>query len=650
LKKALALLLMITLACSFGLVGVISAADMTLHAGINRANDEVTIQGQASNGPGNAVTVEVRNPNGHIDYIDRVSTGEEGSFQFKYKLKNKVLGSYTVRASAAGIDGQTTTSFTVGPVDETPAGDTTPPAWTNGVVKASRVTSSGLTLSWSTASDNVAVTSYKIYRSGEIEPVASTNANTLTVQITGLAESAEYTFKVEAVDAEGNRSVDGPSIRVSTAAEIKSPTVTIQDGNNKKLEVTENTTALGTPINVSVSSEVNDAVITVASLLDPPVHGVVNTKPLPELTISAMLNQISTTQPVKLEMPEGMILNASAGDDWDGTIHIPTIQPIDSVTVVADTGKTATVTSVIEIGFGDVPLTLSKAARILIPGQAGKFAGYYRGTTFTKISAKLDSDNQLTADSQIPDGGDAYIYSGNDLVIWTKHFTKYVIYTQTEQDNSGGGGGGDNNGGSSGSGNIPVDPQPPIIDTPPTVGDKVDVKLSDISGHWAAANIEELIATGAIEGYLDGTFKPDHNITRAEFVKLLVSALKLPAKTGKLFADTDSHWAKEYIATAQANGIAGGYTETTFGPDDLITREQMAVMVINAAKLDLVTDEPSFTDKASISDWARRAVATAKKYGIIEGYPDQGFKPSASATRAEAAKVIVIVMEHLNKK
>jgi chitodextrinase len=650
LKKALALLLMITLACSFGQVGVISAADMTLNAGINRANDEVTIQGQASNGPGNAVTVEVRNPNGLIDYIDRVTTGDGGSFQFKYKLKNKVLGTYSVRASAAGIDGQTTTSFTIGPIDETPAGDTTPPAWINGVVKASRVTSSGLTLSWSTASDNVAVTGYKIYRSGENEPIASTNADTLTVMITGLTESKEYTFKVEAEDAKGNHSVDGPSIRVSTAAEIKSSTITIQDGNNKKLEVTENTTALGTPINVSVSSEVSDAVITVAALLTPPADGLVSTKTLPGLTISAILNEISTIQPVKLEMPGGMKLSTSASHDWDGTIHIPTIKPIESVTVDADTGKTATVSAVIEIGFDDVPLTLSNAARILVPGQAGKFAGYYRGTTFTKITTQLSSDDQLTADSQIPDGGDAYIYSGNDLVIWTKHFTKYVIYTQTENSGSDGGGGSSDDSGS-GNGSTPViDPKPPVAEPVTPEEAKSDIKLIDIDGHWAAKDIADLIITGAIEGYPDRTFKPDHNITRAEFVKLLVSALKLPVKTGKVFADTDSHWAKEYIAAAHANGIAGGYTETTFGPDDLITREQMAVMVINAAKLDVVTDNLSFTDEASISDWARSAVATAKEYGIIEGYPDQSFKPSANATRAEASKVIVKGLEHIYKK
>jgi hypothetical protein len=168
-----------------------------------------------------------------------------------------------------------------------------------------------------------------------------------------------------------------------------------------------------------------------------------------------------------------------------------------------------------------------------------------------------------------------------------------------------------------------------------------EVVLTDIAGHWAEANIKALVATGAIAGYPDNTFKPNNNITRAEFASILVRAFNLEPKAGKIFNDTANSWAKDSIATAYAYGIIQGYSDTTFGPDDLITREQMAVMVVKAANLTDITNSEAFVDNDKISDWAQDAVAIAKANGIIAGYPDNTFNPQGNATRAEAATVIL---------
>ncbi|HAG11370.1 MAG TPA: hypothetical protein DCK76_08340 [Desulfotomaculum sp.] len=165
--------------------------------------------------------------------------------------------------------------------------------------------------------------------------------------------------------------------------------------------------------------------------------------------------------------------------------------------------------------------------------------------------------------------------------------------------------------------------------------------LNDISGHWAKGNIEKLAATGAVSGYPDKTFKPDATITRAEFVTILVKAFEFAPQAGKVFADTASHWAKNFIATAAALGIAGGYDDNNFGPDDLITREQMAVMIAKAKKLDLINGETAFADKDSISEWAEGAVFAAVTNKIMQGYPDNTFRPLGNATRAEAVTAIV---------
>jgi hypothetical protein len=176
----------------------------------------------------------------------------------------------------------------------------------------------------------------------------------------------------------------------------------------------------------------------------------------------------------------------------------------------------------------------------------------------------------------------------------------------------------------------------------PEKPEPTSVQLSDIKGHWAEQFIAELVNAGAVGGYPDGTFKPDQTISRAEFATILVKALQLPAKDGKVFDDTANHWGREYIATAAAHGIVSGYSDTAFGPDDSITREQMAVMIAKAANLQADSSQPmSFKDQEQISSWAAEAVSTSVSRGIIKGYPDNTFRPLGSATRAEAATVIV---------
>ncbi|MCG9969971.1 Ig-like domain-containing protein, partial [Pelotomaculum terephthalicicum JT] len=199
--------------------------------------------------------------------------------------------------------------------------------------------------------------------------------------------------------------------------------------------------------------------------------------------------------------------------------------------------------------------------------------------------------------------------SGNTITVQVDHFTKFAVIAAGEEEAK------------------------PI--------EKPAGSLNDITGHWAMDNINKLVDMGCINGYPDGSFKPDHTITRAEFATMLVKAFKLESQGGKIFADTASHWAKDYLVAAAANGVINGYDNNTFGPDDLITREQMAVMIVKAAKLNMVTEETAFADSGSISGWAGEAMATAAKNGLIKGYPDNTVRPQGNATRAEAVTVIL---------
>lgn len=185
----------------------------------------------------------------------------------------------------------------------------------------------------------------------------------------------------------------------------------------------------------------------------------------------------------------------------------------------------------------------------------------------------------------------------------------------------------------------PVGPvQPPVVDP---VQPPAQVQFKDTKGHWAQDNIAQLVTMGAIDGYGDGTFLPEKGISRAEFVTVLVKALKLEASSDKVFADTATHWAKKEIAIANALGIVEGYSADTFGPDDGITREQMAVMVVKAAKITPVTTAANFSDQGQISAWALDYVNTAFANQLINGYGDNTYQPQKGSTRAEAVTVIL---------
>ena len=201
----------------------------------------------------------------------------------------------------------------------------------------------------------------------------------------------------------------------------------------------------------------------------------------------------------------------SASTTWDGVIAAPTVT---TVTLPETSGQTTTLSTAIEVGFAGAKLSFDKAVRILLPGQAGKKAGFVRdGIAFTEITAVCAADNQATGDGLAPDG-ECKIDVGADLVIWTKHFTTFATYTQTVippvvVPPSGGGGGG-------GGGGILVQPSTlssaaQKVDT--NKDNKVDMlDLVVVMANWnknGAGNIAD--------------FNNDSKVDILDFVELLVN-------------------------------------------------------------------------------------------------------------------------------
>jgi len=167
------------------------------------------------------------------------------------------------------------------------------------------------------------------------------------------------------------------------------------------------------------------------------------------------------------------------------------------------------------------------------------------------------------------------------------------------------------------------------------------------SNTWAKDAVLNLTKKGVINGDGTGNFNPDNNVTREEFVKMLIYALNLNNKNSKsTFNDLPvTHWAYSSVSSAFENGIVLG-KGSFFGTGENITRQDMAVICYKAiARLkELEATKPAFLDKDEIDDYAKEAVGSMQNIGIINGFEDNRFYAKSSATRAQAAVIIDKVM------
>ena len=176
--------------------------------------------------------------------------------------------------------------------------------------------------------------------------------------------------------------------------------------------------------------------------------------------------------------------------------------------------------------------------------------------------------------------------------------------------------------------------------------------FNDIKGvKWAQSAIESLYKKGIINGMGNGKFMPSGNVTREQFAKMAVTAFSsVNGNVQNNFADVDENdWFCTYVNTAFENGILNGTGENMFGTGAFITREDMAVIIYNCAKLKGITlKEGSLTvsDENNISDYAKIPVSALLNSGIVNGTGSGEFNPKGFATRAEAAKMIYMLLEY----
>lgn len=164
---------------------------------------------------------------------------------------------------------------------------------------------------------------------------------------------------------------------------------------------------------------------------------------------------------------------------------------------------------------------------------------------------------------------------------------------------------------------------------------------------WAQISVNALASRHIVSGVGDNEFAPQKAITRAEFLKLMMEAYDL-VKLGYTASFTDAkagEWYYDSVASAQTMKIVSGYQDGSFGLNQCISREEMAVMsvrILKAAGIELPKTRAAvvFHDASQIAGFAVSDITTMSEAGWMEGQDLGNFAPKAQATRAETAVLI----------
>ena len=183
-----------------------------------------------------------------------------------------------------------------------------------------------------------------------------------------------------------------------------------------------------------------------------------------------------------------------------------------------------------------------------------------------------------------------------------------------------------------------------------------ETKFNDVSANdWFASAVDYVTGKGMMNGTADNTFSPKANTTRGMVVTVLYRLENQPSTSAASFTDVASGaYYANAVAWANANGIVSGYGSGKFGPNDKVTREQLAAILYRYAqykKYDVSVGEDtnilSYDDAQSISSYAIPAIQWACGAGVVTGKSGSKLDPKGNATRAEVAAMLMRFCENV---
>lgn len=197
------------------------------------------------------------------------------------------------------------------------------------------------------------------------------------------------------------------------------------------------------------------------------------------------------------------------------------------------------------------------------------------------------------------------------------------------------------------------DEDKPEDEEKPADGAQEEVKSGSFrdvtSTHWAFDSVERAAELGLVTGYSDGTFRPDTPVTRAQFVLMLWRMCGKPAAAkAASFADASADWYQDALSWAVEKGYVNGLSDTRFGPDAPITRQQAMAILFRLNGGQRGTEltltgiyEQTFADSTTIASWAKDATWWAVYHELVSGVGGSRIAPEANASRAQIAAILL---------
>lgn len=534
------------------------------------------------------------------------------------------------------------------------AEDIKPPYW-EGDLSSSNITQNSVTLAWPSANDNVEVISYKIFNGDTL--LATVDGNVHSYNVTGLQPETQYTFKVEAGDASANWS--GPLTLVVTTASLPvvNPTPPGPINTESDDEITEPVlSVIGQFLTEEDSIDISNYITGTLEngnqevgnfvISDSLFNSTIKDKPKGSKLTLAIPDSVDK---VNLKLSNTLVQNLQEKESileisfMNHTFVIPVLA-IDTELfngIAGESGASQTVLIEINRSEQDQKRMLEQATKqgldlISDPFEFRMVYSYDNkvidiGNYRNYIMEIIDLPNDVNPNSI------AGVFLNSDQIL-SPFPTKVQLPSATDN------------------GKVVLRYQNNGLHGLVTN----TLLFKDIAGHWAEEEINKLASKLIVNGYDGDNFKPNENVTRAEIVAIIVRALGLnETDSNKLFSDVsgDEWYAKSINAAVEA-GIINGYDDGTFKPNVYVTREEVAVMVVRALKyvesnVEITDNEinnilASYVDSEEISSWSSEGIALASKYEIINGYSDGSFMPKNNSTRAEAVVMILRMLEKVN--
>ncbi|WP_411735170.1 S-layer homology domain-containing protein [Paenibacillus sp. M2] len=175
--------------------------------------------------------------------------------------------------------------------------------------------------------------------------------------------------------------------------------------------------------------------------------------------------------------------------------------------------------------------------------------------------------------------------------------------------------------------------------------------FNDVAQHWAETEVNDMGSRMVIEGITDTTFEPNRGVTRAEFAAIMVRGLgiKLGEQINSFQDVNGSEWYSDAVNTAASYGLIDGYEDGTFRPQTQITRQEAMALIARAMSVTGMETAASaaniqqwsdYADAEQVANWAKEAVAASISTGLVSGRGQDTIAPNQSITRAETAVII----------